>query len=261
MSVPVEFTSGGCRVRGRWHRGTGMAPFPTLLLLPGFPGSGDDVLELGHRISSHGVNVLTFAYRGTYESEGSYSLRATLEDIGAAIAYLRQEEAVDRFQMKPGSLVLGGWSYGGGMALTYAANRPDVRRVASIAGTDHAELAREYRRNAAFAEMLDATFKALESPKGPVRFDGKAALEELAQDPAPYDLRLSAPALADRDILLIGAWDDSYVTIEHHVLPFYRALEDTDAQHVRIIAFQDNHAFESSREGLAAAIVSWVLSR
>ena len=126
-----------------------------------------------------------------------------------------------RFQVDRDRMVLGGYSYGGG--------------------------------------MVDAMFQELESPAGPVRF-AEAPMAALLRNPAPYDLRLSAAALADRDILLVGGWDDAQVTFEHHILPFYRALAAANAQRVRIMAFQDDHAFENSREELATAVIHWVRS-
>lgn len=90
-------------------------------------------------------------------------------------------------------------------------------------------------------------FDELKAPTGPVRFAGIAAIEELTRNPALYDLRLNATAVANRDILLIGGWDAPYITIEHHVLPLYRALVEASARKVQIAAFQDNHAFERSR--------------
>jgi len=146
------------------------------------------------------------------------------------------------------------------MALAYAAGHPEIKRIFSIAGTDHDEFAREYMRNSTFSEMIDAMFEELKFPTGPVHFEGKEAIKVLTQNPDPYDLRLSATALANRDILLIGGWDDLNVTIEQHILPFYRALIDANARKLQIIAFQDNHAFERSREELAATVVRWVKS-
>jgi dienelactone hydrolase len=260
MKDPIEFESGGCTVRGQFYRAAGEPPFPTVLLLPGFPGNEDDVLGLGQEISRQGVQALTFNYRGTYHSEGTYSLRDTLADIAAAVHYLGRAEVVRRFGIDAGDVVLGGYSYGGGMALAYAAGHPGIRRVFSIAGTDHGEFAREYRRNPAFAAMVDEMFGAYVAPTGPVRLAGPAAMDELLTDPEPYDLRRHAAALADRDLLLVGAWDDPYVTIEHHVLPLYRALADADARHVQIAAFQDDHGFERSRAALADTVVRWLRS-
>lgn len=260
MKIPVGFVSEGYKIQGKFYLATGEPTFPTVLLLPGLPGNEDDVLELGQRMSQCGINALTFNYRGTHQSEGIYSLRGTLEDIRAAIEYLHQEGVIRKFQIDTGKLILGGYSYGGGMALAYAASHPEIKRIFSIAGTDHGEFAREYKRNPASAEMIDAMFEELKSPTGPVRFADKAAIEELTQNPAPYDLRLGATVLANRDILLICGWDDPYVTIEHHTLPFYRALAAENAQEVQIAAFQDNHAFERNREGLATTVVRWIKS-
>lgn len=257
--VPVEFVSAGCKIQGKFHRATGAPPFPTVLLLHGFPGNEEDVLELGQRMSADGINVLTFNYQGTYQSEGGYSLRNTMKDIAAGMTYLEQDDVVDGFGIDRERLILGGYSYGGGMALAYAASHPEIERIVSIAGTDHGEFTREYLRNPAFAEMIDAEFEALKFPDGPVRFAGKDAVAELKQNPEPYDLRQNAASLAGRDILLIGGWDDPYVTIEDHVLPVYRALMACSAPGVRIRALQDGHSFETSREELAHIVTAWVL--
>jgi len=258
MKIPIDFVSRGYKIQGKFYLAVGEPPFATVLLLHGFPGNEEDVLELGHRMSQCGINALTFSYRGTYQSEGTYGLQSTLEDISAAIEYLHHEGVIRKFQIDTGKLVLGGYSYGGGMALAYAATHPEIERIFSIAGSDHGEHAREYERNPAYAAMLDAMFEELKSPTGPVRFMGKAAIGELVQNPAPYDLIPNATMLANHDILLIGGWDDQFNPIEHHLLPLYRMLVAANARKVQIAACQDNHAFERSREELAAIVIRWV---
>ena len=259
MKKPVEFDSAGQRVRGMFYLAEGELPLPTVLLLRGFPAGEGDVL-LGQRMAQLGINTLTFSYRGTGESEGTFSLRNVQQDIHAALTTLHQEGTVRAFKVDTGRLILGGVSFGGGMAFAYAVNHPEIKRIFSIAGDDYGAFARQYQRNPAFAARIDGVFEALWFPSGPVRFAGKGVLEELTQDPAPYDLRLNAAALANRDILLIGGWDDLNVTIEGRILPFYRALVDAGAQNVQIVAFQDDHTFETSREELAALIIRWVES-
>jgi pimeloyl-ACP methyl ester carboxylesterase len=258
MKIPIDFVSHGSKIEGKFYFAVGEPPFVTVVLLHGFPGNEEDVLGLGERMSQFGINVLTFNYRGTHQSEGAYGLQSTLEDISAAIEYLHQDAAIRRFQIDTGNLILGGYSYGGGMALVYAASHPEIERIFSIAAMDQGEFAREYKRDLAFAEMMDAIFEELKSPIGPIHFADKAAIEELMQNPVPYDLRLKATILANRRILLIGGWDDPNVSIEHHVLPLYRALVDANAQKVQIAVFQDDHTFERSREEIAAMVIRWV---
>jgi dipeptidyl aminopeptidase/acylaminoacyl peptidase len=209
-------------------------------------------------MAQNGINTLTFYFRGTGKSEGRASFENALADIQAAITYLHQPEVVRKYKVDTNRLILGGVSFGGGMALAYAANQPSIKRIFAIAGDDYGEFAREYKRNAAFAARIDGIFAELEAPSGPIRFDGQAVIKELLHNPTPYDLRLSAAALADRDMLLIGGWDDVNVTIEHKILPFYRALVEAEARNVRIVAFQDDHSFARSKDELAALIIDWI---
>jgi pimeloyl-ACP methyl ester carboxylesterase len=259
MKVSVEFDSESKNIQGKFYSAKGEPHPPTVLLLQGFPGNEDDVLELGQRMSQQGINTLTFNYRGTHQSEGTFSFGNTQKDIKAAFEYLHQKEVVQKFRIDTSRLILGGSSYGGGMALAYAASHPEVKRIFSIAGWDYGEFAREYMRNADFSDMIDTMSEELKFPTGHVHYISERPINELLQDPDPYDLRLNATALAERDLLLIGGWDDSEATIEHHLLPLYRALVKAEAR-ARIVAFPDNHAFRKSRDEIARTVIGWVKS-
>ena len=45
------------------------------------------------------------------------------------------------------------------------------------------------------------------------------------------------------------------VTIDHHLLPFYRKLISVDAKKVKIVTFQDDHAFINTRAKFAESII------
>ena len=232
---------------------------PTLLLLPGFPGNEDDVLGLGEALSLRGLNVLTFNYRGTYQSEGKFSIESSLEDIQAAFDFLRDEATVRKYHIDSNRLMLGGWSYGGGLGLIYAANHPEIGIIFSISGNDFGAIAREYQRNEAFAKMVDSDFESLRYPNGPVRFLSRAPIRtELIPNQERYDLLRLAVKLVDRDIFLIGGWDDYETVLENEILPCYRLLKKSGAENVRIKAFQDGHLFENSRSMLVESIFNWI---
>lgn len=259
MKIPVEFDCQRHGVRGKLYLADRDSSIPTVLLLGGFPDDNEeDVLELGERMSHHGINALTFNYRGTHRSEGVFSFANTLQDIEAAIDYLRENDWVTgRRGVRTDRPVLVGLSYGGGMALTFAARHPDIRHIVSIAGTDHGEMVRAYRRDASLAHRLNAWFEELKFPSGPIHFQATLQ-EELLGGPDPYDLRLSVPALADRDLLIIGGWDDLWITLENHPLPLYRALVAAGARRVELTAVRDDDSFQQSREELAHIIVRWI---
>jgi dienelactone hydrolase len=200
-----------------------------------------------------------FNPRGLHQSEGIFSHANTLQDIGATLQWLRQADLQGRFGVDATRLALGGHSYGGGMAMAYAARDPSVRRVISIAGTDHGEFARELQRNAAFAEGIRRMLLSTRAPEGPARFDLEASLKELVDHQDVYGLRENAANLADRSILLIGGWEDMEVTIDQFLLPLYRALRGAGAAKVTFLVYHTDHDFSNVRQRLASDIAGWLL--
>ncbi len=257
----ITFQSHGHSLKGKFYLGDTTGPTRTLILLQGFPGNQQDVLGLGQKLASAGINVFTFNYSGTHKSEGEFTMSNTLTDIQAAYDYLHQNEIVRRFHVDTSQVVLGGYSYGGGMALTYASRHLGIQRVISIAGNDHGAFAREYLRNPQMAQSMDSLFDKLKAPEGPINFDGSGVLKKLAADPNPLDLRLAANDLAARDILMIGGWDDVQVSIDQVLLPFYRALKKAGANKIRFVALQTDHSFRNVREELATELVHWMQSK
>ncbi len=235
---------------------------PTLLLLPGFPGNNQDILDLGMKIANLGVNMMMFNYSGTHKSEGLHGFERVQEDISAAINFLHRTENVKRFQIDTTNIVLGGYSYGGGMALTYAIKHSDVKKLVSIAGNDWGEHFEDYVTIPWMKTAIDGIIENSES-KGLVRFDiGEKPAEFLVDgtknlDTALY-LKRNADDLVGKNILLIAGWDDEGVLIERYTLPLYRALKKAGADNVTIMAFQDNHSFQNSRDEIAEAIVAWI---
>jgi dienelactone hydrolase len=257
----ISFQSQGHSLKGKFYQGDTTGRALTLILLQGFPGNQQDVLGLGQKLAIAGVNVFTFNYSGTHKSEGEFTMSNTLTDIQAAYDYLHQSDVVRRFHVDTSRVILGGYSYGGGMALTYASRHPEIRRVVSIAGTDHGEFAREYLRNPQMAQSMDSLFDKLKTPDGPINFEGRGLLKKLAANPTPVDLRLSANDLAPRDILLIGGWDDAQITIDQFLLPLYRSLKKAGANKIRFVALHADHSFRNVREELATELLRWMQSK
>lgn len=262
---PADITihRGDILLKGKFYVTEGIGVFPTVILLHGFPGNDQDVLGIGRKLSEAGINALTFNYSGTHESQGLNNFENSQKDIKAAFEFIYQPGNISKHKIDTNHFYLGGYSYGGGMALTYAANHPEVQSVFSIAGCDHGAFMREYSRNPEMREMIDEMFNGLKEHPETVRFGPGGTPEEIAEmgiiklNPT-YDLRYCAPMLAQKYILLIGAWDDVNVSIENVVLPLYRALKKEKAKNVRITAVQDNHSFRNSREELAHIIIEWI---
>jgi uncharacterized protein len=110
------------------------ATMPGVVLCHGFPsGAGGAATsaatypELADRIAGEvGWAALTFNFRGCGASEGSFSLRGWLADLGAAVAHLRTVEGID-------GVWISGASTGGSLAIALAANDQQIRGVAALA--------------------------------------------------------------------------------------------------------------------------------
>ncbi|MBN1363353.1 MAG: alpha/beta fold hydrolase [Syntrophaceae bacterium] len=262
-SRDITITRDEIKLKGNFYPAEGAGPITTVILLHGFPGNEIDVLGVGQKLSESGINALTFNYSGTYQSDGLFSFDNTQKDIKAAYDFAQHPANVEKFRIDTTEIILGGYSYGGGMALTYAANHPEITNVFSIAGTDHGEFFREYFRNEEFKQMIDKIFEQLTDPQGPVRFSGGGKPKDVKEESfagadSTYDLRKCASLLSSKNILLIGGWDDVNVTMDHHMLPLYRALQKENADKVTIVAFQDDHSFNKVRSELAGIIINWL---
>jgi esterase/lipase len=253
-TTPVDITidRNGVLLKGKFHVAEGKGFFPTVLLLQGFPGNETDVIGLGKILAESGVNTLTFNYSGTFKSK-------------AAFDFLKNGENIIKFKIDTASVILGGWSYGGGMAMTYSIRHPEIRTVFTIAGVDWGEYYEEYLRNPEFKKTTDGSMAKMAAMTEQIRFEKGAMPDEITKDgiirlDSSYFLRRSARQLAPKDILIICAWDDPMATVEQIILPVYRALKKEKAQKVQITAFQDGHSFGRSRAELAQAILKWIKS-
>lgn len=261
--IDVDIDNAGVTLKGKLFSAAGAGPFITVILLHGFPSDEVDVLGIGGKLAEAGFNALTFNFGGNRQSPGESSMPNAQREIQAAFDFIRRRENVERYKVNVERIILGGYCFGGGMALGYAAGHAEVTAVFSIAGNDHGEFLREYERSPAFQKMVDAMFASWTAPPLSVRMAKGALPKEIVAagldklDPI-FDLRASATRLAGKEILLIGGWNDRQVTIDQFVLPFYRALEKAGAKSVTIAAFQDDHYFKKSHEPLARTIIDWL---
>ncbi len=256
--VPVVFEGKGTNIYGFFYKASGVGPLPTVVLCHGFPGNNADVLGLGKRLVKKGFNALAFNYRGTWGSEGLHTTANSLEDVISAICYATSSVAVREFDVDPSSITIIGYSFGGGMALLGSLNDAAVRRVVYIAGGNLSEVGRmmqesdEFRR--AVLKMVDQGI----SDSGFRASKAEELFAEVFADMDKYDLVKHAQALSCKDILIIGGWRDQENTIEHHILPLFRALQRHGAKQVQIEIFDTDHSFKNVRNQLADRIVSWL---
>lgn len=133
----MQIPSHGSLVNGLVYVAAGAAPHPVVILLHGFPGNERN-LDLAQDIRRAGWDVLYFNYRGSWGSPGDFSFAHGIEDVAAAVTYLRDPANAARLRIDPSRIVLVGHSMGGFMAVQAAAADPAIKAVAMISGADMA---------------------------------------------------------------------------------------------------------------------------
>jgi len=187
----LRINSDGATMYAHIYLADGAGPHPTVVLLHGFPGFEKN-LDIAQAIRRSGWNVLFFHYRGAWGSQGVFSFSNGIEDVAAALAFLRDPENA-MLRVDASRIALVGHSMGGFMALQGGAADSRVKCIAGIAAAnlgDRAMIAE------ASPDALKG-FRAYSDTLGMLNgFSGDSAIAELAAAGASFDLRQLAPRLA-----------------------------------------------------------------
>ncbi|HVP27428.1 MAG TPA: alpha/beta fold hydrolase [Candidatus Bathyarchaeia archaeon] len=256
--IPVAFKSKGANIHAIFYQASGVEPSPTAILCHGFPGNNLDVIGLGERLIKEEFSALAFNYRGTWGSEGLFTIANSLEDVTSAIRYLKSSFAVREFDVDASNITVIGYSYGGGMALLSSLTDPSIKRVVYIAGGSLSEVARMMKQSDEFKQAILKMVDQGISDSGFSSLPAEELFADVFADIDKYDLVKHAEALSNKDILIIGGWRDQENTVEHHILPLYRALQRHEAKQVQIEIFDTDHSFTNVSGQLADRIVSWL---
>jgi pimeloyl-ACP methyl ester carboxylesterase len=254
----IIFESKGAKIRGLLYGACGTEPLPTVVMCHGFPGGNKDVLGLGEKLAKKGISSLVFNYRGTWGSEGLFTISNSVEDVVSATSYLKSGSITRKLNVDRSSITVLGWSYGGSVALLGSLNDIAIKSVVYIAGGNLSEVGRMMQQS---NEFKQAILKMIDQSISESNFSSPLAeklFDEVFADMNRYDLVKHAEALSSKQILLIGGWRDQENKIEHHMLPLIRALQKYKAPQVKIEMFDTDHSFTNVKTQLADKIVSWI---
>jgi dienelactone hydrolase len=251
----VEFLSSGNKIKGYFFPSPGDKPIASIVFLQGFPGiDGDELICSG--LAQENINVLTFNYRGTFQSEGLFSFENAMADIGAALQFLKEPHFQKTYRIDPENIHLGGWSFGSGLVLVGAMDHKEIKKIFRIAGSDFGKEARKIADDPDYAVEVRKNLERVRYPDGPVKFKGDL-VRNLINNQAIFDMDKLIPNLKDRDILLLGGWDDQVALVEDNLIPLYRTLANQGIN-VTIEALQDGYSFDNSKNRLIQIIVNWL---
>jgi len=253
-------------MNGILYLAQGKGPHATVLFLYGFPGSKKALKDLIHSwpnidlaqaVRRAGFNALVFHYRGAWGSEGQFSRSHVLEDVAAALQWLRTPAVADSYRVNRRHLILVGHSMGGFAALYGAAADSEVRAVAALAPSDLGRRGERLKDPEAFA----AYGRGFEPFLGALRgTSGKALAQELLDHAAEWHLEQYAHILARKRVLLVAGTRDTIARLGEVYEPLGAALQREGVQHLTAETLDADHGFSNSRVRLARLLVRWLCS-
>jgi uncharacterized protein len=251
-SAQVLVPSHGVGMNGLFYLAGGAGPHPTIVLLHGFPGNEQN-LDLAQAIRRAGWNVLTMHYRGSWGSPGSFSIAHVLEDVDAAVEFVRQPDIAAKYGIDTHRIVLGGHSMGGFATAAHA--RADHHLAGAI-------LLDAWNAGATGEQFSQETPAELEK-HAPDRFDDLgnslqgatpiSIANEVVAHRADWNYLKWAKNLTHCRLLVIGA---SKAGGEQN----RKLAEAVTAAGGKVtgITIESDHSFQDHRIALAGIVVDWL---
>jgi len=251
----MQIPSHGSPMNALVYVAAGAGPHPVVILLHGFPGNERN-LDLAQDMRRAGWDVLYFNYRGSWGTPGDFSFSHGIEDVAAAIAYLRQPENAARLRLDPSRIVLVGHSMGGFMSVQAAAADPAIKGIAMISAADMAgtvaQMQAKSTRDDAVKNMGAALAKEGMAPLSGCTPEGLAT--DLADHAAAWTFLAKVGALKDRPAFVITS-DDGLAPADN---AFAAALREAGDKRVTTLHLATDHSYSDKRLELSRAVLKWL---
>lgn len=243
-SQVLHIPSGGVEINGLAYLAAGPGAHPTVILLHGLPGNEKN-LDLAQVLRRAGWNAVTFNYRGSWGSPGSFSFSHVLEDTKAVLAYVRDPANAQALGVDPNRLVLAGHSMGGWATALTAARDPALRGAVLISAANLGGRANQPPEKL-LALARDNSETLATTPQ--------AMAEEMVAKSADFDVLSAAPGLAARPLLVLVA-DDGLGPMTDTLVA---AVQAKGAKRVTKVHVATDHGWNTARVRLQVEILNWL---
>ena len=253
-TLAIEIPSHGSIMNGLVYRPGGAGPFPLVVLMHGLPGNEQN-LDVAQALRRAGWAVMTFHYRGSFGSQGRFSIDNAMEDARVAMAYAETQEAARAWNIDPGRIVVIGHSMGGLAAARTAAADPARQATILIAPWDPSILANILRplplsqRNSLAQErwgnVSGGRLRGISSPQ---------IAAQIVDHGERWRLADAASGLSTRPLLILTATRDSPASQAGALVA---ALDGLRASYT-IEEIASDHVFNDRRIELETVILQWL---
>lgn len=253
-TLAIEINSHGSVMNGMVYRPSGSGPFPLVVLMHGLPGNEQN-LDLAQALRRAGWAVMTFHYRGSWGSEGKFSIDNVIEDAKVAISHSAESGTAKAWNVDPKRIVVIGHSMGGLATALSAGSGPKRLATILIAPWDPSTLATLIRPLALSQRNAQAMDRWGDMTSS--RLEGTNSLEIAAQivdHGERWRLADAAHALAGNPLLIVTATRDLPSSQAGSLMT---ALKADDAR-FDAVEIATDHAFDDRRIELETVVLNWL---
>jgi acetyl esterase/lipase len=240
----LHIPSGGVAINAVAYTPAGTGPHPVLVLMHGLPGNEKN-LDLAQAVRRAGWVAVTFNYRGSWGSPGTFRFAGNLADARAVLAWLRDPAHAAKLGADAHRIVLAGHSMGGWVtALT-------AERDRGLAGAILISAANMGAHAGPRGKLVAAMADDMESLTG---VTPETMADELLANAAAFDWAPGAAGLARAPLLVL--------TSDDGLAPAADALAAEVAKQpgakVATVHVATDHGWSGARIRLEQEVLAWL---
>jgi pimeloyl-ACP methyl ester carboxylesterase len=241
----LHIPSHGVLINGLLYSPAGAGPHPTLVICHGLPGNEKN-LDLAQAVRRAGWNAVTFNYRGSWGSPGSFRFAQNPQDADAVLAYLRDPSNAAKLGIDPRRIAIAGHSMGGWVVAHTAAHDHALNGAILISMADMGVTGGKPRAKAV-AEMADDMETLAD-----VTAESMAA--ELTAHAKEFVVTGTAAGLAQIPVLAITS--DDHLAAQTDAL--VAAIKAKGGTRVTAAHLDTDHGYSDRRIALESLVITWL---
>jgi uncharacterized protein len=241
----LHIPSHGLLINGLLYSPAGAGPHPTLVICHGLPGNEKN-LDLAQAVRRAGWNAVTFNYRGSWGSPGSFRFAQNPQDADAVLAYLRDPSNAAKLAIDPKRIAIAGHSMGGWVVAHTAAHDHALSGAILISMADMG-LTGDRPRAQAVAAMADDMETLAD-------VTAESMVDERVAHAKEFVVAGTAAGLAQIPVLAITANDH----LASQTDALVAAIKAKGGAHVTATHLDTDHGYSDRRIALESIVITWL---
>lgn len=245
---------GAGRIFSQIYTPGGIGKKPVVILCHGFPGN-ERIIDFAVYLREQGYCTVSFHYRGSWGSDGSYSFKGGMDDTESVLDFVMS----DPFGCFDTSKVFVlGHSWGGCVAARLLGTRAEIKAGVILMPGDMKYLMTELFHEPGIHDMIAAGFG--EGCEWLTDYSLEKMIAEVEAEPERYSLAAYAPGIAGKPFLIANGSLDELITKEKNVLPLVEAVEKLGGPAPVVRTYETDHGFNLNRNAVKEDVSNFLNS-